>query len=283
MDEYSPELRVDTRAGRWAQLRASYSFLIRDGDGYDELAPFEEVEPGEPQDPLTPPIRKYDEADNQRHNVGVLSQIFAGENADVTLSGNVHITDWDDHFGLVSDDGFDVGIDTAYRPHERVEISANYTYDWREFHQRSASSGGTLEWDSDNEDVGHTGSIDVAFAVLPERLTLVTGFFIHSGNGETRASGAPTDAVDYPDIEDLLWAPTASLRYRYDEHVSFVAGYRYEHYDQEDWQFDGLGVTRLTSDVRGLPLLGTNNDVFLRNGLEDYEAHLFSLSFVYEL
>ena len=65
--------------------------------------------------------------------------------------------------------------------------------------------------------------------------------------------------------------------------MSFIAGYRYEHYDQEDWQFDDLGVTRLTSSVEGLPLLGTNNDVFLRNGLEDFEAHLFSLSVVFEL
>lgn len=80
----------------------------------------------------------------------------------------------------------------------------------------------------------------------------------------------------------MLWAPTASLWYRYDEHLSLVARYRYEHYDQEDWQFDGLGVTRLTSNVEGLPLLGTNNDVFLRNGLEDYEANLFSLSAVFE-
>jgi hypothetical protein len=44
------------------------------------------------------------------------------------------------------------------------------------------------------------------------------------GNGETHTSGAPVDAADFPDVEDLLWAPTASLRYRYDERVSVIAG-----------------------------------------------------------
>jgi hypothetical protein len=48
-----------------------------------------------------------------------------------------------------------------------------------------------------------------------------------------------------------------------------------------DWQFDGLGVTRLTSNVAGQPLLGTNNDVFLANGLENYEVNLVSLSVIY--
>ena len=122
MDEYTPEVRLDTRAGQRARIRTAYSFRVRDGERYDELAPFRVMEPGVMRPPLTPPIRKYDEADNQRHNVHLLSQLFAGEDADVTLSGNLHVTDWDDHFGLVSDDGFDVGIDTSYRPHERVEI-----------------------------------------------------------------------------------------------------------------------------------------------------------------
>lgn len=184
-------------------MRTSYSYRVRDGDRYDELAPFRALEPGVTRAPLTPPIRKYDEAENQRHNLHLLSQLFAHEDTDITLSGNFHVTDWDDHFGLVSDDGFDAGIDAAYRPHERVEISAYYTYDWIELHRRSASSGGTLEWRSRHEDVGHTGSIDVAFAILPERLTLTTGFFVHRGNGQTHTSGAPADAVDSPDIEDL--------------------------------------------------------------------------------
>jgi hypothetical protein len=162
LDEYTPEVRLDTRAGSRARFRTSYSYRIREGEHYDELAPFTVLEPGVVRGPLTPPIRKYDEADNRRHNVRVLSQLYVREDTDLTLSGNAHITDWQDHFGLVSDDGFDVGIDASYRPIERVELSLYYTYDWIELHQRSASSSGTLEWQSRHEDVGHTAGIDVA-------------------------------------------------------------------------------------------------------------------------
>ena len=52
-----------------------------------------------------------------------------------------------------------------------------------------AASGRTLEWKSDHEHVSHTGGFDVAFAILPERLTLTTGIFVHSGNGQTHTSG----------------------------------------------------------------------------------------------
>jgi MtrB/PioB family decaheme-associated outer membrane protein len=282
LDEYSPELRIDTRAGSWARFRTSYSYRVRDGQGYDELAPFRVLEPGIVRPPLTPPIRKYDMADNERHTVHLLSQLFVREDTDLTFSSNVHVTEWDDRFGLLSDEGFDVGFDAAYRPVERVELTLFYTYDWINFHQRSASSGGTLEWRTRHEDIGHTGGLDVAFAIVPDKVTLTTGFFVHRGDGETDTFGAPADAVDYPDIHDELWGPMASLVYHYDEHVRFIARYRYEHYDQEDWQFDELGVTVGTSTVEGQPLITTNNDVFLANGVEDYDAHLFGLSAVFE-
>ena len=143
-----------------------------------------------------------------------------------------------------------------------IALAVFYSYDWIELYQRSASSGGTLEWRTRHSDMAHTAGIDVAFAIVPDKLTLTTGFFYHRGDGSTDTRGAPADAVDYPDIHDRLWAPMASLAYRYDEHVRLIAGYRYEHYDQDDWQFDELGVTRGTSTVEGQPLITTNNDVF---------------------
>jgi hypothetical protein len=254
---------------------------VRDGERYDELAPFRVLEPGVART-ITPPIRKYDIADNDRHAVHLLSQLFVREDTDITLTGNLHVTDYDDHFGLNSDDGFDLGVDASYRPIQRVELSLFYTYDWIELYQRSASSTGTLEWRTRHQDIGHTGGIDVAFAIVPDKLTLSTGFFYHRGDGSTDTRGAPVDAVDYPDIHDRLWAPTASLSYRWDEHTRFIAGYRYEHYDQEDWQFDGLGVTAGTSTVEGQALTTTNNDVFLANGTEDYSANIATLSVVFE-
>src|SRR5262249_53181306 len=88
LDEYSPELRLDYRAGSWARFRPSYMYQTRVGDGYNELAPFQVLEPEVPRGPLTPPIRKFDEADNHSHNVQLLSQLFLRENVDLTFTGD---------------------------------------------------------------------------------------------------------------------------------------------------------------------------------------------------
>lgn len=281
-DEWSPQAAFDYRAGNWGRFRADYEFHDRNAHGYNELAPFFALEPGQPQSPLTPPIRKYDEAGNLRHDFKLLSQFYVHESFDVTFTGDYHRTHWTEgDFGLLHDDEFALSIDATWRPHPRVEINAYYTFDWMALLQTSASSSGTLPWRGQSEDTGNTGGIDTAVAILPQQLTFTAGFFIHQGNGRTMANGAPADAVDYPEIGDTLWAATTSLEYKYDAHWTLVGRYRYEHWDHGDFQFDEIGVTRLTSAVEGVPLLGTNNDVFLHNGLEDYDVHLFSLSVVY--
>jgi MtrB/PioB family decaheme-associated outer membrane protein len=282
-DEYSPEVRIDHRAGSWGRFRTSYAFRERSGDSYDELAPFWVRDPLNIPASLTPPIRRFDEAENRGHVFHLLSQFFLRDDTDLTVTSDVDLTDWTDgHFGLTTADRYAIGLEASHQPFSRVEISVYYNHDWSNLRLRSASSGGALVWESDHEDRAHTGGMDVDLALMPDRLILTTGFFIQSARGRTHANGAPTDATDYPEIEDTLWGVSSSLRYQYDERLSFVARYRYENYDQKDWQFDELGVTRLTSSVEGQPLLGTNNDVFLNDGLEDYRAHILSLSAVFQ-
>ena len=90
-------------------------------------------------------------------------------------------------------------------------------------------------------------------------------------------SGAPSDAVDYPAIDDRLQAVTSDLEYRYNEALSFAFRYRWEAYDQKDFQFDELGLSSASSFVEGVPVSGSN-DVFLANGVSDYNVHILSLS-----
>jgi MtrB/PioB family decaheme-associated outer membrane protein len=278
-DTFAPEVGLDWQAGTWGRFRTSYAYAWRSGDDYNELAPFRALEPGSDPAPLTPPIRKFSQADNERQTLHFLSQLFPGEDTDITLNGDFHLTEWTDGtYGLNSDDQFDLGIEATHRLLEQVEITLWYNYDWVELRQRSASSSGTLIWQSTSTDVAHTAGANLTWTILPDRLVFDGGYFIQTATGQTHTHGEPPDAVDYPEIDNRLWALFSNLSFRANENWTFVARYRYENYDQSDWQFDGLGVTRLTSNVDGQPLLGTNNDVFLRNGLEDYHAHFFSVS-----
>ena len=267
-DDWTPKVALDYRAGLWGRFQTSYAYSWRNGDGYDELAPFKAVEPGVPRGPLTPPIKKFSQANNQRQAFHLLSQLFVREDTDVTLNGDFHFTRYTEgHYGLNADDQFDLGIEVAHRPLEGLEITASYSYDWIELRQTSASSSGTLDWFSHDLDRAHTAGITVSWAAVPDRLISTAAASAGRAGPEPDRTARRADAVNYPNIDNNLWALFTSASYRLDEHWTFVARYRYEHYTQKDWQFDGLGVTTLTSTVEGQPLLGTNSDVFLRNGL----------------
>ena len=54
-------------------------------------------------------------------------------------------------------------------------------------------------------------------------------------------------------------------------------GYRYEDYNQSDFQYDQLGLTNLSSFVEGTQVSGSG-DVFLNNAVGDYHAHIISMS-----
>ena len=145
-DEYTPELRLDTRAGRWANLPPSYSYSVRDGNGYDELAPFVQVEPGVPRR-RSPRRSASTPRPTTPHGPPPVAALRA--------RGHRHHVDRrlpPDQVGQSLRDGlqrrFDVGVEATHRPFPQVEITTYYTYDWIELKQRSASSGGTLEWRS---------------------------------------------------------------------------------------------------------------------------------------
>ena len=57
------------------------------------------------------------------------------------------------------------------------------------------------------------------------------------------------------------------------DRLRFEWGYRFERFHGRDFQFDGLGV---------IPPDGTSVDVLLRNEVDDYEAHIFLGTLIFE-
>ena len=280
-NDWTPKVALDYRAGLWGRFQTSYAYSWRNGDRYDELAPFKAVEPRRP----APAAHAADQEvqPGRQPAPGVPLPVAAlrarGHRRQPERRLPLHALHRG-RYGLNADDQFDLGIEVTHRLLEGLEITASYSYDWIELRQTSASSGGTLDWFSQSLDRAHTAGITLSWAAVPDRLILDGGYFLQVAQGQNRTHGAPPDAVNYPNIDNNLWALFTSASYRLDEHWTFVARYRYEHYTQKDWQFDGLGVTTLTSTVEGQPLLGTNSDVFLRNGLPRYDVSFFSVSAV---
>jgi len=248
-DEFGPTARVDWRAADWARFRAGYSFAARRGSSYDAL-------PG-----ALVGLRKYSQAELLRHRFNLLAQLDPCENFGVTLTGAFHLTDYDDSDqGLTDDDRFDVGIEASYRPHERVNIWANYNFDYIRSYQKQ---GGAPTWTSKAHDTAHNGGAGVDIIIIRELLEAEFSYFIQRARAETEGGGT---AVDFPNIKDRLQAATAALSLHPLEFLTLRTAYRWEKYDRNNFHED----FPLYTDAQG--------DIYLQNRIRDYDAHIFSVS-----
>jgi MtrB/PioB family decaheme-associated outer membrane protein len=246
-NEYGPTARVDWRAAEWARIRGGYTFAARRGDRYDEMG-------------ALVGLRRFPQADLLRHRFNLLAQLDPCEDFGVTLTGAFSLTDYDDSDqGLTDDDRFDVGIEASYRVHERVNLWANYNYDYIRSHQKQGGS----TWNSTTRDTAHNGGAGVDVIIIRELLDAEFSYFIQRAWAETDGGGT---AVDFPNIKDRLQAATATLSLHPLDYLTLRTGYRWEKYDRNNFHED----FPLYTDTQG--------DIYLQNRIRDYDAHIFSVS-----
>ncbi len=220
------------------------------------------------------------------------------EDLELTFTGNVAYADYNQtEYGLTESLEWSLGGDAFYQLHPRVGLLTYYTYEWRQLWQdsrfRPRNVFGNLtpvddpanDWWSRTQFQYHNAGIDLILALVPDRLDAEIGYLVQYGAEKTRANGAPGgsgntgpgpifpaslgDAVDYPRVQDLLQAVSATLGFHFTESVTLQAGYRYEDYDIDDFRDDQIPAA-LTD--------GTN--LYLGDVIRDYQAHILAMSAV---
>jgi MtrB/PioB family decaheme-associated outer membrane protein len=294
LHEYGPDLDFDYHAASGGLFHGGYEFRVRQGSDYDAFAPINAAldlgcAPPNPPFECTNAkfylVRKYDEADRYVHRFDLLSRISPVEPLELTFTSNFGYTDYHDtQFGLTELLEWSAGVDLYYEIHPRVSLLGYYTYQWQQFEQDSRyrindqPDDPLNDWNSRTRYEYHNGSASVRFAVLPERIDAEIGYLVQYGDEETHAAGVPGgaaqgQAVNWPTVNDLLQAVTASLSYKFTENVTVRTGYRFEHYDIDNFRFDN--IPRLPN---GAPTNGTN--IFLGDTFGDYQAHVAIMSAV---
>ena len=318
LDEYGGKFRVDLRPARWATVRADYLLGFRNGSEYkpfDYLAAT--LDPGQLDDPdfasigQLSQLRKFDEADRDRHEVKLLTQITPRDDFDLGFSGGWGYYDYpESDFGVRDNQRWNVGTEVGYQPMEWFSMSAWYSFEHSTLSQKSrwrpVSSGVVTDdpvnnWDSDSTDIVHTLGVNLDFVLIPEKLDLSFVYTFEHGDGKTEANAAagcvpaPVTgvclpggtiadggaAVDYPSIEDRLQIFATTLRYHVSENVTLEGMYAFEKLSLQDYRVDGLNPFMPGSNVNGSGVVSPSLDVFLGDRIGDYAAHIFALSAVY--
>jgi len=123
---------------------------------------------------------------------------------------------------------------------------------------------GEFPWDSRSLDEAYNTGAEASFSFIPQRLDGTLSYFLQRGTARTAAEGDPgAGAEDYPSISDRVHAATARITYHLREDLDLEFGYRWERWDYDDFQLDGLGLTNLSSFVADVgPLNGPTTSSF---------------------
>jgi hypothetical protein len=255
-------------------------------------------------------MRKFDLADRTWNGVDLLAQLAPCEDLSLTLTGGLGAADYDEtDYGLESDERYSLGSEIAWQPLERLGVSTWYSFEniryeqmsrWRPVSGDNPPLDSPLnDWSSLSKDQIHDFGLDLDLVLLPERLDASFGYGLQHAVGKTRASGragcVPTsgaciplgtqadggDAVNYPDLQDVMQTLHVSLSYHVNERFTVKASWVYEKYDLDDFTSEDLDPFEPTSNVNGSGVVSPSRDVFLGDQVGDYDAHLLALSLIY--
>jgi MtrB/PioB family decaheme-associated outer membrane protein len=314
LHEHGPRAKLDYRLSSSTSLALGYAFLTRDGDGYDPFAYFDATLDADGRDEARrfgelPELRKFDQADRNRHRFDFLSRSRLAEWLEFSLAGGLDVTDYrNSSFGITEERAWNIGGEAYLRPMSRVGIGLFYDFEasrseldsrWR---PRSffvpppgeivAIDDPSNDWSSRTRAYFHTLGWQCDVTLIPERLELWFGYDFHYGRERTTASGIeglvpaapPTTGGDggfaenFPEIEEMLHTFRAGLDLRLSETTSILAEYRYERFDLDDDYFrQNLGPFLGSSNINGSGGITPSTDVFLADTVEDYGAHALRL------
>jgi MtrB/PioB family decaheme-associated outer membrane protein len=293
-NEYFAKFALDVTPTDWLLARLTYVPSMRRIDSYRTFAHLEHSVIDDPdgaaQAGQSVLLRKFDEADRNRHKVEGQLQFAYG-----TISATPTATYHDNRYinstlGLQQETGWSAGIDFGWTPLARVAFSAGYMYEQLYQRMRSRSrpvaNNVTLDfpdfdWISNLQDTVQTAYFGIKAALIPRVLDLrIDGSYATSvGRTETRNPTAPVSgdasqnltasAKRFPAFEDSLFRLDAVLVYNITKNWAAKLGYGFETFHVNDWR------TNLN------PFVPNVSSIWLGNDTRDYTAHMVGLSLNY--
>jgi MtrB/PioB family decaheme-associated outer membrane protein len=296
-DEYSGKLAADATPLDWLLARLTYRPSFRRIGDYNTFAHLEhtvveEVEADSRAQGQSPLLRKFDEADRDRHRVDLLLQFTP---TDVVSISPVASYSQDDYYnsslGLQDAETWSAGFDVSWTPATWLAVTAGYLYDRIDQRQRSRSRevAGVVtldfpdfDWISDNVDTFHTIHAGLRATLIPELLDLLFEASYARGDSEiktrnpvtprsgTAAQRTSATAKPFPDLENTLLRLGTAVRYRFAKAWSVSLGYLFEKFDETNFRTDTLN-----------PFQAATTSIYLGNDLKDYTAHIITLALGY--
>lgn len=310
-DEPYAKAAIDLTPFDWLTARVTYRPSFRRISNYNTRAHAEHVVADEDPAALSQGqsvlLRKFDEAERNRQKVDVTLQIMPLETLSITPTASYVFDDYlskppvdpaggrHDFLGMQEQVGWTAGVDMAWAPVERVQLSLGYMHEsyYRKLESRSRPVVGGFALDfSDYDWISNiTDTIDTLYggvkvAIIPRVLDWgLSGSWAYAlGRTDNRNPKTPVSstaannltatAKPFPAFEDELIRLETAVAY----HFPFPAlrgwtaklGYVFESWQKHDWRTDKLN-----------PFIPGVSAVFLGNDLRNYTSHIVAATLGY--
>ncbi len=296
-DEYSGKFTLDATPVDWVSARLAYRPSFRRIDEYNTFAHLahtvvEELTPDATAQGQSPLLRKFDEADRNRHRVDLLVQVTPVEVVTVTPA----VSYWTDDYynstlGLQDAENWSAGFDVSWSPVPWLTATAGYVYERveQDLRSRSREVVGTqtldfpdFDWVSDNVDRYHTVHAGLRATLIPNVLDLLFEAGYSRGDSEiktrnplpprsgTAAQNSSATAKPFPDVTNTLIRLGTAVRYRFARAWYVTVGYLFEKFDETNFRTDSL-----------LPFNNSFSSIYLGNDFKDYTAHILTVALGY--
>jgi hypothetical protein len=237
-------------------------------------------------------LRKFDEAERNRQSVNAMLQFTPLDRLSISPTFSYR---WDDYInsplGLQNEQAWNVGVDIAWTPIDRVVVTASYSHERATSKMESRSrpvtgTGATLDfvdfdWVSNIADTIDSFTLNVRTTLIPSKLDWIVNASYQYALGRinnsnpvpptsgTAAQNLTATAQPWPAFEDELATIETALRYYFTRSWSASVFYSFQTFRKHDWRTDTLN-----------PFMGPDA-VWQANDSRNYTAHIIGATLAY--
>lgn len=301
-DEVFAKAALDMTPAEWVLIRLSYQPSIRRGDGYTGNASLMEnfgAPPGfSGTGAQTYQLRKFNQADRNRHRVDLMVQFTPVDELSISPSGSYKFDNYiasglqhdgntpaNQQLGLQNVVSWSAGLDINWTPSDRISFSTGYVHESIFQKQRQTFRNPldpSLDWISNSTDTIDTFHAAIKANLVPHKLDLILSGAYSYALGRVEqynpnatgsavfAANPNAQAMRFPSFEDAFTRVDASLEWHLMKSLTARFFYAFERFTQSNWQTDQL-----------TPSLQNVGAIFLGADVKNYNAHILGATLRY--
>jgi len=220
---HSPQVGMKWVPTNWLSLLANYAFTARTGSNF--------LWSESPADPTAVLTYKYYAGNLIRNNVNFIAEVYPVNTVTCSFNFSFYNDNFTDStFGIQNDQGWSVGADVSWRPHDRVALS--FGYDHQQLQTKALAITAPFPSGETGVVTGDTGTLTTSDAyntfaaradikLIPKKLDLTTRGSYSFSNSNFHNSIIPNLNEYYADIRTYL-------TYQLNEHWACRAGYIFQ-------------------------------------------------------